>query len=444
MSRNIADKTSVTISSEEAILRNTSKGKLLFTDYRGKKCAMLLKDSRLTAVSFPEEGSSKIGAIYIGKVKNVANNINACFVEIADREICFLPLKDATSPLLLNRKFDGHILAGDELPVQVVRDAQKTKQASVTARISLSNDYFALELGTERVNYSSRLDKAQRACIADLLRECGILESKTNRLCQTALKLRTDFMENLSVPIGMIVRTKAGELSDASELSEKFQIVATEFITLLHAAFHRSCFSCLKKAPEPLESAIAQFATPDEFDELVTDSEEIFLPLSNYVREHMPEKKMRLYEDKSLSLKSLYSLDTKMEMALSERVWLKSGGYLIIQPTEALTVIDVNSGKYEAKKDNEETALKINLEAAEEIALQLRLRNLSGIIIVDFINMKEESSCQKLLHFMKTAVRRDKLQTTVVDMTPLGLVELTRKKESKPLYEQVKSLRLPT
>lgn len=137
-----------------------------------------------------------------------------------------------------------------------------------------------------------------------------------------------------------------------------------------------------------------------------------------------------------LSLSKLYSLETKMKEALSERVWLKSGSYLIIQPTEALTVIDVNSGKYESNKRREEYFLTLNQEAAREIALQLRLRNLSGIIVIDFINLTEETSRQILLQTLKDEVKKDKMPVTVVDITPLGLVEITRKKENMPLLEQ--------
>lgn len=442
MSRSIAEKPSVTIPAEEAALRNTSGGKLLFTVCRGKKCALLLKNGRLTAASFmEEEGSSRIGAVYIGKIRNVAGNISACFVETADREICFLPLKAATAPLLLNRNFDGRILEGDELPVQVVRDAQKTKQASVTARISLSTDYFALELGSDKVNFSSKLGREQKSLLMDRLKECGILEAAGNRLAREALQLPAgNFPETITAPIGMIVRTRAGELSDTDRLLAEFRRAADAFLALLHEAFHRSCFSCLKKAPEPFEYALLRTASPDEFDELVTDDEALYPRLAEYAAEHFPEKKTRLYTDRSLSLGSLYSLNTKLETALSGRVWLKSGGYLVIQPTEALTAIDVNSGRYDAKKGSEETALKINLEAAEEIALQLRLRNLSGIIIIDFINMKTEESRQRLLHTLKAAVSKDLLQTVVVDMTPLGLVEVTRKKENRPLQEQAAAL----
>ena len=149
---------------------------------------------------------------------------------------------------------------------------------------------------------------------------------------------------------------------------------------------------------------------------------------------------VRLYQDKVLPLSVLYSVESKLETALASRVWLKSGGYLIIEPTEALTVIDVNTGKYEAGKDPQETYRRINLEAAEEVAIQLVLRNLSGIIIVDFINMQSASYNRELLNHLKALVQKDKVQTHVVDMTPLGLVEITRKKISKPLREQFRSV----
>ena len=136
-----------------------------------------------------------------------------------------------------------------------------------------------------------------------------------------------------------------------------------------------------------------------------------------------------------LPMSKLYNLQAVLERALNERVWLKHGGYLVIQPTEALTVVDVNSGKCIAGKKTEDTYLKINLEAAKEIAKQLRLRNLSGIIIVDFINLEEEENRQQLLKEFRKCLLEDPIQATVADVTALQLVEVTRKKVRKPLYE---------
>ena len=155
MSRIIPDKQTVHLSPEEHSFRNSDAGKIIFTDYQGRGCAAFLKNNRLLAAGFPEENQSKIGAVYMGKVQKVLSNINACFIEITAGEICFLSLKDATFPLLQNRSFDGRVLQGDEFPVEIIRDAQKTKQASVTAKLTVSNEYFVLEFGSQGVHYST-------------------------------------------------------------------------------------------------------------------------------------------------------------------------------------------------------------------------------------------------------------------------------------------------
>ncbi len=441
MSRAISEKKSVTLSQTENTLRDTEEGKLLFTDCEGQSCAFLIKDGRLTAVSVLDNAAGNVGATYLGKVQSVLPNMNACFVEIAERELCFLPLKELSNPFLRNRCYDGRIVAGDELLVTVKREAQKTKQASVTTHISLSNDYLTLVLGLDRVSYSSRLDSLQRKTVSALLQEAGICCDNGMRLTPDAISQATQEAVGFPLSFGMIVRTKAGECKRAEELAVHYTVLAEEMERLLRRGTHCSCFTCLKEAPAPYEQVFERLIRSSEFSEIVTDDKALYPLLAEYAKEHFPQKTVRLYSDSVLTLTSLYSLRTKLKEALNERVWLKSGGYLIIQPTEALTVIDVNSGKYEGKKNTEEAALKINLEAAEEIALQLRLRNLSGIIIADFINLNQEASRKELLRCLNAAVQKDRLQTTVVDITPLGLVEITRKKEKKPLCEQFKQRR---
>ena len=147
---------------------------------------------------------------------------------------------------------------------------------------------------------------------------------------------------------------------------------------------------------------------------------------------------LRFYDDPMLPLRKLYSLEKAVHDALKERVWLKSGGYLVIQPTEALTVIDVNTGKYEGNKKAGETFRKINKEAAEEAARQMRLRNLSGIILIDFIDMKDPDHITELISILKTHLRQDPVKTDFVDFTKLGLAEITRKKVRKPLADTLK------
>lgn len=432
MSRKIDEKPAVTISEEEIASRKTDEGKLIFSRYREKNCVLLLKRDKLTAAAFPEE--SRVGEIYLAKVLNVVKNINACFVEIQPGEICFLSLRDAQFPFLLNRTFDGRILEGDELFVQVTRDAQKTKQPSVTAHISLSNDYFALAFGSTRVGFSTKLATDEKKMLEKMLKESGIMEGGC--LVRPGFDILSSNLDGMP-SLGLIVRTKAAEFTvgDAERLAEHFRRFLSEYITFFQNAVHRTCFSCLRKTDlidNIMSGILNHLVSADEFSELLTDDPELYLRLEEYRTVHMPEKGLRLYEDSLLSLSKLYSLDSRIEEALGEHVWLKSGGYLMIQPTEALTVIDVNSGKYEGRKD---AFLKVNLEAAEEIARQIRLRNLSGIIIVDFINMKEEESRAEVLECLRRHTRRDKVKTVVVDMTPLGLVEITRRKITKPLRE---------
>lgn len=436
MSREIADKPAVTISEEERLSRKSDDGKLIFTRYRRKNGVFLLKKDKLTVAAFPEE--SRVGEIYLAKVLNVVKNINACFVELQPGEMGFLALKDAQFPFLLNRVFDGRILEGDELIVQVTRDAQKTKQPSVTAHISLSNDYFAFAFGSTKVGYSARLSAEERKLLEKELKEAGIIEGGS--LVQPSDDILSSGLTQMP-PFGLIVRTRAAELTTASNEcferrpAESFRLFLQEYMTFFQIAVHRTCFSCLKKNGlilNIMEETLNHLVSADEFSELLTDDAAIYGQLQEYRAVHLPEKGLRLYEDPLLPLSKLYSLESRIEEARGEHVWLKSGGYLMIQPTEALTVIDVNSGKYEGRKD---AFLKVNLEAAEEIARQIRLRNLSGIIIADFINMKEEKSRAEVLDCLRKCVRRDKVKTTVVDMTPLGLVEITRKKITKPLRE---------
>lgn len=457
MSRNIAPKTSVTVTDEEASVMNTEKGKLIFTLYQGRQCALEIQNNRLVNAAFFPKSPGKTGAVYIGKVKNIAKNLNACFVEIEEGEICFLSMKDISTPCLVNRKFDGRILEGDELLVQVARDAQKGKRASVTTEISLSNDCFAIMLGSDKVGFSSKLDKEKKNYLKKILIHQGIIkDGRLTQNCEILLssneyaKLQSEgiALKNLELPpVGMIVRTMAGEWEppETDEILRQFYDLSTQFIRLLYIARSRCCFCCLRQAPQEYESIVRQFMTENimngasEKCEIVTDQPPLYKQLKEYCDAHGETITVRLYQDNVFPLSVLYSIEKKLETALDKHVWLKSGGYLVIEPTEALTVIDVNSGKYEAGKNPEEACLKINWEAAQEIALQLRLRNLSGIIIVDFINMESVQAKKELLAYLRTLVKYDRISTTIVDMTTLGLVEITRKKINKPLREQFMS-----
>ncbi len=421
-------------------------GKLVVTQYKDKYLTMLFQKNRMVAVSAisKENTQSKLDYIYIGKVKNIVHNINACFIEIDHGELCFLSLSDCIDPLIVNRDFDGRILEGDEILVQVIRDAIKTKQAVVTTKISISGEYCVFALGRPQLGISNKISLTRKEELKDLLIKDDLIDNndlllnKNNLISNFAEKEKITQEDLEHIPsFGVVLRTVTAKASDKDILQE-FTTLSLEFLTLLHTAKHRTCFSCLKKAKHSFYLGIDDIY-PDEYSEVVTDLTAIYKDLTTYIHinRRQPDVPVRLYKDDNYSLSKLYSIETKLEEATKPNIWLKSGGYLVIEPTEALTVIDVNTGKYSAKKGIEDTFYQINREAAEEIALQLRLRNISGIIIVDFINMKSTSQKEEILKYLQKLVNKDRIKTNVIDMTPLGLVEITRKKVRKSLNEQL-------
>ena len=174
--------------------------------------------------------------------------------------------------------------------------------------------------------------------------------------------------------------------------------------------------------------------------DIVTDIKEVYEKILSFLEKYHSElaDRVRLYEDPMISMNKLYSIDTLFESALDKRVWLKDGGYLFIEPTEALTVIDVNTGKNVQKKDVAAVKLKTNLEAIKESARQMRLRNISGIIVIDLINTSDKSEVDLLYHTMKDYLKEDRLNTVAIDITKLCLFEITRRKRKPSLLEVMK------
>jgi len=233
----------------------------------------------------------------------------------------------------------------------------------------------------------------------------------------------------------IVFRTNVETLDadDFDKIDAELEQINQVYERMLSVANYRPAFTKLYSGPY-LYSLDQIYQSM--YDEIITDQEDIFKEIGELKGQNKVEAKIRLYQDENLSLANLYSLESRLKEAVETRIWLKSGGYLVIEPTEALTVIDVNTGKYDAKTVSmEETVLNINLEAAKEVAHQLMVRNLSGIIIVDFINMDTDAHNTLVLNALKTAVANDCLKTNVIGFTKLGLVELTRKKKNKPLKD---------
>ena len=362
-------------------------------------------------VEKPDNRQFHVGDIYIGRVKNIVKNIQAAFVEIQPGVECYYQITDNHFPIFTKKIGKKPLCIGDELLVQIEREAVKTKVPTVTSNLSLAGKYSVLTHGNTQIGVSSKFSKEQRTLWKEAL---------------------ADYANS---SYGFIVRTNAAQLSQAELKAEiDKQIAAYEQLKVL--AQSRTCFSCMKQAPREYLAALKNIYQ-DGLQEILVEDAELFDEVSQFLEEEQQEdtKKLIRYEDSLLPLHKLYSVEHVLEEALAERVWMKSGAYLVIQPTEALTVIDVNSGKCVLKKNDPYAFYKINQEAAAEAARQIRLRNLSGIILIDFINMEASEEQQELLSFFKDQLRKDPIRTDVIDITKLQLVEVTRRKVRKPLYE---------
>ena len=410
----------------------------------------------------PGTPAARLNSIYVGKVMNVAKNINAAFVELTKGQRAFLPLSHMASARILNRKADGRILAGDELLVQVDREAVKTKEPVLTTEISLAGRYAVVFPGKEsgRLQFSGKLSDKVKQQITEALASADIREETlTAQGCSLIVRTNAGALlqndaktpvhdESISLyDAGQSVHSAGAPLpantekpaaDDLAPLTREAQALIRQASALWQNAGTRTCYSCLYRPESGYLTEIRD--TPQEqYEEILTDDPALYEEIRAFLERSCPQalSALRLYQDSAVSLRNLYGLPAKIREACGKRVWLKSGGYLVIEPTEALTVIDVNSGKYTGKKGMRDTFRLINREAALEIARQLRLRNLSGIILVDFISMEKKEDEKELLQLLSAELKKDPVKTAVVDMTPLGLVEITRKKVRRSIYEQL-------
>lgn len=390
------------------------------TRMEGKIFSFLLHDQKAVEIHCDEaDQDSPLGNIYIGKIKNIAKNIGAAFVEIAPGTTCYLPLEDLKEPVYTRKGISQQPQAGDELMVQVSREGIKSKFPAVTTNLVLNGKYALLTTGNKKLAVSSKLSGEEKTRLMEFYQKCAAASGK----------------------YGWLLRTNAGSAAE-EQLAGDMERLKQQYETLMGQVRYRTCFSCMYHTPSSYLKRLSDLYE-EEASQIVTDDPKLFEEIKEYLRQFQPEdlSKLRLYQDPLLPMKKLYSMEHQLKEALQEKVWMKSGGYLVIQPTEALTVIDVNTGKYEGGKKKQTAFLKINLEAASEIARQIRLRNLSGIILVDFINMDEKESNQTLMDHLERELKKDPIRTVLVDMTRLSLVEITRMKKEKTLLEAVAAYR---
>lgn len=376
---------------------------VVITRYKNFIFSGLFSEFRIMDCDFSTEDDDvvRVGDVYVGYVENIVKGINSAFVRIKPGINGYYPLNDNKSHIFMCPKNSDKLSIGDKILVQVKSEAVKTKPVTLTSAITIPGMYSVAVSNGSGVMISQKLHDKEKI---QLLKEC----------------LEPAAAEN---GIGIVVRTNAGT-APIDVVEKEAGVVASRLSDVLDKAKYQTLYTKVLEGNTSYENFVNNLNV-NEVDKIVTDIPEIYYKLQDC------GFTVELYSD-SYPLEKLYSINTQLEKLMQKRVWLDCGGYLIIENTEALTVIDVNSGKYQGKQ---EAYYKINHEAAIEIARQLRLRNLSGIVIVDFINMSDDSQKQRIVDELDTLVKSDKVPTTIVDITKLGLVEITRKKVKKPLYE---------
>lgn len=339
--------------------------------------------------------NSLIGNIYCGYVKDVVKNIDAAFVEFGDNLKGFLSLKN----------IEKKPKSGSKILVQVTGDKIKTKDYALTLKLNFSSDNLVMVVGGSGISISRKITD----------------NDTRNRLKSSLSSLDTG-------EYGFILRTSGADCSMEDILAQA-DLLKKQYEDILRK-FNFSTPKALLFENNKIVNACNEFINKYS-GEIKTDNENVYKFLKNN------RISATYFTDTSISLCNKYALGNHLKNALSKKVWLKSGAYLVIEVTEALTVIDVNTGKAEFHSNKEKTFEKINLEAALEVSKQLRIRNISGIIIVDFINMSKKESYQNLEDILKSYVDCDYVKCNIWGMTHLGLMEISRQKKEKPLKEIV-------
>jgi ribonuclease E len=365
-----------------------------------------------------EDAGSVAGNIYLAKVRNVLPGMEAAFLDFGAAKNGVLYASDVAPDSKSNgrqaRRIENVLTEGDEVLVQVTKDAMGAKGARLTGMPSLPGRYLVLVPDSDSIGISRRLPDEDRA-----------------RLREVINKVRPD-------GYGVIVRTAALHAT-AEELAADISRLRKIWDQIGEESKAGGAPRLVHQEPELLIKVIREHFTAD-FRKLLIDDAKAYETVIGYLQGTAPDlvSKVQHYTD-SVPLFERYHVDDQIKKALDRKVYLPSGGHLVIDRTEALTVIDVNTGKFVGSSNLEETVLQNNLEAAEEIGRQLRLRDIGGIIVIDFIDMETTENQKAVLRRLKEALAKDKTRTQVFDVSHLGLVEMTRKNVSAGLLEQFSS-----
>ena len=384
--------------------------------------AAIIEDGKVMEILIEREEEGRInGSIYKGKVANVLPGMESAFVNIGLEKNAFLyvnDLREFEEKYLdgicnSDRPIEDILTVGDEVVVQVLNEPRGTKGARVTTHYTLPGKYLVLMPNNDHVAISKKIkDEEERKRLEDIFKDIK--------------------PENM----GIIIRT-AAEGKSIFHFERELEYLVKKWEDIEKKTKNAKIGEVLYKDNGIVTTVLRDIFT-NSIDELVVDNEEVYWEVIDYINafsEKTLKTKIKLFkEDEGKDIFEVYGIDRELENALKEEVRLECGGYLVIQKTEALISIDVNTGKNTGSYNLEQTVLNTNLEAAREIPRQLRLRNLGGIIIIDFIDMRLEEDKNKVIETLEKNLSKDRIKNNIVHFTDLGLIEMTRKRTGKPLY----------
>ncbi len=382
---------------------------------------LIYEENKLVDLELIDINNLLLNSIHVAKVKNIIKSLNLAFVEIEMNSkkslVCYRINNEKN--IFLNSKKNNIITQGDDILIQISKEPSRNKNASSTSLIRIITLFSIVSIGSGNIFYSSKIKNKKFK---------NFMKEEIEKRFGSELK-----------NIDITIRSNASEQSlDSYEylFEDINKNINTLTRILVEAKYYRSP-SCIKKSNDEFLEFIKLYY--ENLKEIVYDDEEFVESLKNDENiSFLFEKfdiKLRYYDDKEFNLNKLYSIKTSLKELINTKVWLKSGAYLVIETFEAFNIIDINTGKNISKNTNEKIIYDVNREAAIEIARQIRLRNLAGIILVDFINMNNKELKTKILNVLNKEFKKDRVKVEAVDFTALELCEITRQRKKKNLKE---------
>ena len=394
---------------------------IFINESMGETRIAIQEDGQLVEVYIEKQDNHRmVGNVYKGKVENVLPGMQAAFVDVGYELNAFLPFSEIGSDEFIieengnkknrnnrNNKYDNievDLKKDQEIYVQVIKEPFAGKGPRVTTEVALPGRLLVLVPNANYIGISKKIwDKYER-----------------RRLKKIAQRLREG-------NIGVIIRTVAEGKSE-EHIENDFNQLINNWNKIENKADREEAPVLVYEDLETASSVVRDLLTPD-VEKIIIDSKRLYKKTQRYLEDISPSllDRLELYKLKSPLFES-FGIESEIEKVMRPKVWLKSGAYLIIEKTEAMVVVDVNSGRFVGKKLHEENSLKINLEAAREVARQLRLRDLSGLIVIDFIDMKQDENRKKIYHELRKELRKDRAKVAVAPITEFGLLEMTRQR----------------